>query len=426
MARDIDSVVKVRVVATSIAAGGIGKAGLTEAGALDNLLNTFRRSFRDFLSLEVLDPHGEVIAMAGELPLSQARRFSGIGGAERPLDTASSQSQVFHDDPAANNFYITVRLEAKDGTVWYSRTRFSRESIKKILSSGGDRWTAGLAKISDKEANSGGCAGAAAGSFGTWWDGRDTAAVPLQTAGWIVNLAKPSRVLFSKGPVILVAVILLLAVVVCLYRRITSDGHVHLSEMAAVPNPACHARESEDKRSTEYQRSFALQASDCDDSSRPEGQDYPDYDIWTPRNVPIGMVDSAESESLECEVPATGPASSLREDEKESSKWSEAAEESPVAEQGEAEVGLGESPAVSDEGDLPETIEVTWFEPIDSSSAAGAENETDPSQALPEAETRRYAIPESLEVSWSEPSGDAADDLRDERKKDYPTRYHSA
>ncbi|MFH1115261.1 MAG: hypothetical protein V1792_15230, partial [Pseudomonadota bacterium] len=193
LARDIDAVVNLRAAAIRIAAGEIGTAGLHEAGALNNLLDSFRRSFADFLSLEILDPHGEAIAMAGELPLSQARRFSGDGGAERPPISALNKSQAFQDDPAADNFHITVRLEAKDGTEWYSRARFSRESIKKILSAGGGRWTAGLEKISDEEANTGKYAGAPSGTFSSVWPGRDAAVVPLHAAGWIVKLEKPSK-----------------------------------------------------------------------------------------------------------------------------------------------------------------------------------------------------------------------------------------
>ncbi|MFH1114652.1 MAG: hypothetical protein V1792_12110, partial [Pseudomonadota bacterium] len=151
----------------------------------------------------------------------------------------------------------------------------------------------------------------------------------------------------------------------------------------------------------------------------------PDYDVWTPRNVPMGIAHPVESEVSGSGVQLTGPETGLRDGREENPVYSETAGESPAAEATD-EPGTGESPAVSDEADLPETIELTWFEPMDSLLTAAEEKRTDSSQALPAAETRRYAIPENLEVSWSEPANGKTGDRRDGPRKIHPARYHGA
>ena len=153
LARDIDSVVQVRIAAVKIAAAGIEIDDLSAAGALDNLLTSFRSAFSDFLSLEVLDEHGEVLAMVGELPLSQARRFSGTKQSAVTGNAKLGDSGVFLDDPKANCFFITAQHESQDGTQWFSRTRYGRDPIEKILKQEGNQWTAQLQRVpgSDRE-----------------------------------------------------------------------------------------------------------------------------------------------------------------------------------------------------------------------------------------------------------------------------------
>jgi len=422
LARDIDSVVNVRVAAIRIAMGEIGHDELSEAGELDTLLSSFRRTFRDFLSLEVLDKRGEVMAMAGELPLSQARRFSRTDESTKSGKTALSRSEEFQDNPKAKDFIITVKHTAKDGAVWYSRTRFSRDSIERILSSGHGQWQSRLVKDSGEEANAGTRGTITARSFGDWWGGLDTAEASLQTPGWIVKLDRPSkRVLLSKGPIIFVALFLLVAVLACLYRRHTSDRRAPLPGQVAVTRPEYNSREETVVRASEHRRSFCVKASGWDDSRETDREDCGDHDVWTPRNVPIGIVESLEPDAqLATPVPTAG------ECDEEHPESLETAEQSPLEEQKLNEPDPGALSTVSDVGDFPETIELTWFEPADLIADSGEPRETDSSPAVPEAETRMVAIPDSLEVSWSEPKGDKSEDLLDERARNQPPRYYNA
>jgi hypothetical protein len=138
------------------------------------------------------------------------------------------------------------------------------------------------------------------------------------------------------------------------------------------------------------------------------------------------MVESPQPDALEPEVQLAGPAPTIAESDEEDPNGLEMAGQSPLEEQTQTESDPGASSTVSDAGDFPETIELTWFEPADLITDSGEPRETDSSPAVPEAETRMVAIPDSLEVSWSEPKSDRADDRHDERARNHPTRYHNA
>ncbi len=420
LARDIDSVVKVREAAVRIAVGGIGHEGLSEAGELDSLLRSFRSTFRDFLSLEVLDKRGEVMAMAGELPLSQARRFSGT---HKPMEagTALSPGGMFEDGPKTKDFFITVKHESKDGTVWYSRTRYSRDSIERILSSGRNQWQASLTKASGGEDATTGR------SVGNWWEGLDTAEVSLETPGWTVKLEKPSkRVLLSKGPIIFVALVLLISVLACLYRRFTPFQRGGVPGHLAVAHPNSDSPDLSSGPIIERQDSFIVEASGKDDSSEVDREDGQDHDVWTPRNVPMGIVESLEPDSPGIDERLAGLAPTVDLCNEEDPREIEMAQESASEGQNPNESDSGASPTASHAGDIPETIDLTWFEPAGPITDSGDACKTGPSPTVPEAKTRMVAIPESLEVSWSEPKSDKSDDPHDEQRRNRPTTYYTA
>ena len=366
LARDIDSIIEVRSSAVKIAARGIDIDEISEAGALDNLLTSFRQAFSDFLSLEVLDEDGQVVAMVGELPLSQARRFSGRSIKSKQRADALSTDDRFIDDPKAGCFFVTARHKGADGTPWYSRTRFSRDPIQALLNSEGNGWSASLRKIPPAGAKGDTGSPALFDTLGRWWGSLDTADASLTASGWGVELHKPSKwTMLSRLPVIVVALILLGSIIACICRKYTSrrvkgkalsmttrssqqrspDAVIASANMRVVPR--CNVRPGE--------------TDPCETVVDREAE----YDTWTPRNIPIGLqpaVDSIESEPCETAYQSSGSSHPEGTDEfatRRTVGGDVHGERPPKA----VEESFEAAPPERHTAEFPDMLDVDWFEP---------------------------------------------------------------
>jgi hypothetical protein len=196
LATDIDAAVRMRSSIISMAAGNSELDGFLETGGLDNLLSALRKHFPDFLSVEATNDRGQIQAMGGELSLPQAGLFS----KDPPEKTSTLNSGIqhnrgaFHDDPESNSFFITCKHVGADGGKWFTRSRFSRESVAPILKSISARSVnlvpiSGVSKdipegpisLSRQELS-------VVRTFGSWWRGSIGAEALLTMPGWLIRI----------------------------------------------------------------------------------------------------------------------------------------------------------------------------------------------------------------------------------------------
>jgi hypothetical protein len=188
------------------------------SSGLENLVNSIRSQFPDFLSLEVLNVNGEVLAMVGELPLSQAYLAPKDAGENLfRIDPRASNTGVFKDEPGSGCFYLTSRHKDSDGTYWYTRTRFTRRAIEGLLTEFHDRAT--LMSIAGGKPDLEQVHGYPARIYGNWWSGPQSAEVTLETPGWLVKVASAANgSLLRLTSIIFPLVILVLAALAWLFR----------------------------------------------------------------------------------------------------------------------------------------------------------------------------------------------------------------
>ena len=217
LATDIDAAVRMRSSIISMAAGNSESDGFLETGGLDNLLSALRKHFSDFLSVEVMNDRGQIQAMGGELPLPQAGLIS-----KNPSEKTSTLNLgiqhnrgAFHDDPENNCFFITCKHVGAEGGKWFTRSRFSRESVAPILKSVSTRSAtlvpvAGVSKdISEGPISLSRPELSVVRTFGSWWRGPIGAEALLTMPGWLMRIENSQTPLILWRPPIVASLLLL-------------------------------------------------------------------------------------------------------------------------------------------------------------------------------------------------------------------------
>ncbi len=221
LAERIDSAVKLRAELVRAASADLKVANLNAPGALDSVRRTLRQAFPDFLSMEIVNEDGDLLAMVGDIALSEGKR------SVIPVrsDHGDSDSQAprfsFRDDPGGRSFFIEERHRAPGGNPWFTRARFSRDTIERILSSSKSPLHATLVKapvavaaITGVDRDTANMRTDLLGSL-TWIE------APLSVPGWWVRMesvARPSAA--SRLSLKTVALIfLVLTVALLIFRR---------------------------------------------------------------------------------------------------------------------------------------------------------------------------------------------------------------
>jgi hypothetical protein len=186
---------------------------------------------------------GEVVAMIGDLPLSQAG-IPGQARANRFVRVSSdikSNEGLFVDDPATGSFSVTCRHLGTEKNQWYSRSRFSRDSIDQLLSSFPNR-KASLVQVTGgpKVARSNNDWNVAA-TFGGWWQGAGKAEALLASPGWIVRVENTSGGSVLRSLPVLVPSILLCVIAIAFVSRMfsSSSSEAQPQEDTISPQPCC-------------------------------------------------------------------------------------------------------------------------------------------------------------------------------------------
>jgi hypothetical protein len=234
VARQIDATVKLRSEVISMAAGRVAADSLLSNGRLDKFLATVREHLPDFRSLEIINDRGEIVAMIGDLPLSQAgipmkapaNRFVRVSSDMKPGEG------LFVDDPVEGYFTVTCRHLGPNKTEWFSRSRFSRDSIEQLLSSFPDqkvelvRITGGPKVTGSKHDWN------VAASSGSYCQGADQAEALLASPGWIVRVKNTTGGSVFRDLTVLVPSILLCVMAIALVFRIF---HNYTNELQPQP-----------------------------------------------------------------------------------------------------------------------------------------------------------------------------------------------
>ena len=217
-ARELDAIVKARSAAIRMAINSLElRQGLNSA-ALERLMTGFSRTFPDFLSLEIANNQGEVLAMIGDVPLAEAARPT---GPEIPGGRSIALADAFGDDPAQDSFFVAQEERAPGGERWLTRARFSRASIDKALTSAPNGQVARLIRTSQEPRSTLWGLTQAVSGIRALWAGPVVAEVRLATPGWMVRLERRTGVsLFSYLIAMVVGSIALVASGLYLIPRI--------------------------------------------------------------------------------------------------------------------------------------------------------------------------------------------------------------
>lgn len=190
LADEIDALVRLKTAVITTAAGIVEVDALVENGPLESFLRTLRERLPHFRSLEIINDRGEIVAMIGELPLSEAVSAGPVRASRfvRVGSDINYNEGLFFDDPANGSFSITCRHIAPQKGQWFSKSRFSRESVERILSSVPNRQAAlipvaGVSKTTRKNKEL-----EFATTSGSWWSGPSKAEALLTSPGWMVRL----------------------------------------------------------------------------------------------------------------------------------------------------------------------------------------------------------------------------------------------
>jgi hypothetical protein len=360
LATDIDAAVRMRSSIISMVAGNSELDGFLETGGLDNLLSALRMHFPDFLSVEATNDRGQIQAMGGELPLPQGGLFSKDPSEKTSTLNLGIQHNrgAFHDDPENNCFFITCKHVGAEGGKWFTRSRFSRESVAPILKANSTRGVnlvpvSGVSKdilegpisLSRPELS-------VVRTFGSWWSGPIGAEALLTMPGWLIRIENSQTPLLLWRLPIAASLLLLLLTFAAGFIIRQAPVHVSCGQVAAEEHAGNQIPAQDEKPATQFEPSKESDSLSEHTSERfsPLEKDHALLQQEPEFEKPTTMREcgSNHRDDLPCLtklVPIPGG-------------------NSPI----EVTGCLGQEPRAGNSGErgpLPETLEVCWFEPCD-------------------------------------------------------------
>lgn len=193
LARQIDSAIKVRSTLISSAVNDQHLEKILGSSRLEALVKHIENHFPDFISLEVMNHRGEILAIVGEVALSKGTLVPlDIKDAFFQLDSRAGNAGLFRDDPANSSFFITCRHRNSDGTIWYSRSRFGRSTLEEILNHEQDKGSASLVSFSGVGSDVQQLAENRHRVYSSWWSGLQAVEVSLENPGWLLKVVPSS------------------------------------------------------------------------------------------------------------------------------------------------------------------------------------------------------------------------------------------
>lgn len=219
LAERIDSEIKMRTEVVRAATSGMKVANLNASGSLDRAGRILRKAFPDFLSLEIVNEEGDLLAMVGDIALPGNARTS-PADSEGSVEQKSTPASTFRDDPKERSFIVESRLESAGGTPWATRARFSRDTIERLLNASRIPLPATLVEVPVNGTVIAGIDGNNANMGTNWLGGLTWIEAPLSAPGWWIRMESvPRQSAASRLPLKTVALFLLvLTLAVLLFR----------------------------------------------------------------------------------------------------------------------------------------------------------------------------------------------------------------
>jgi hypothetical protein len=344
LATDIDAAVRTRSSIISMAAGDSELDGFLATGGLDQLLSALRNHFPDFLSVEATNDRGQIQAMGGELPLSQTSLFPKDPSEKTTTLNLGIQHNrgAFHDDPENNCFFITCKHAGAEGGKWFTRSRFSRESVASILKSISTRNVilvpvSGVSKdIPEGQISLSRQELSVVRTFGSWWNGPVGAEALLTMPGWLIRIENTRTPPILLRPPIAAPLLLLLFTCVAGFILKRTPLRGSWDRDTTEENAGDQFMAQDDKAALQFEsskRSDSLSEHSSESvSALKKDHVHVQQEPESKKPVPMQGFESAERENSPC-LPELLTI--------------------PVAE-------------ISGDSDfLPETLEVSWFEPCE-------------------------------------------------------------
>jgi hypothetical protein len=247
-------------------------------------MSALRQRCADFLSLEVLDEQGQILAMLGDVPLSEAGRRGTLEDVTDLKSSGSVLGEWFSDDPAGACFYVTTKQTTPAGALWFSRARFSRKQLDLTLASANELGTAHLRRMSTKGSTA--SADSASANQGSLNPG-ETSTAPagnqsgivearLTYPGWAVIVEQSSlsvvgwaKWVMAVGAAVLMAVVALLAgPMLRLIRDARSTGR--LAQGVSQVGALAKGDGTTSERSSAYAEGSSLRSGEYDSQSCPQ------------------------------------------------------------------------------------------------------------------------------------------------------------
>lgn len=126
----LDSVIRERCLVVDAIAGNLEMETFLRQGAMPNLVKRIKSMFPDFVSVQILDQQGTIVAMAGDVAFADGGLPSTVK-IDWPPDAAGLPAGWrFSDDPSENRWHLACKHSGSRFGVWFVRATFSREPLQ--------------------------------------------------------------------------------------------------------------------------------------------------------------------------------------------------------------------------------------------------------------------------------------------------------
>ncbi len=362
LATDLDSVVRIRSSLISFTAGNAELDSFLQSGGLDKMLDALRQQFPDFLSFEATDERGQVKAMGGELPLTQPGLFSKSPSGRITTVNLSARPNgpIFHDDPESKCFYITCKHVGSGGGIWFTRTRFSRESVVAVLKSTPIKRVtlipvAGASKdVPEGPMSLSTPQSCVVRAIGSWWRGPVGAEALLTMPGWLLRVENVgTRPILWRAPIAVPLCLLVCAMIAAIFLKSTSLDKSQGPDEAidAVADDHSVIRYASPYTEPESCQKSPSLAESMTEKASMVGENLSTLESEADHGIPIVCVESLESEcgadlpsvTKLVPIPANKPSIEITDFHGQESCSDYGEESEPI----------------------PDTLEVCWFEPCE-------------------------------------------------------------
>ncbi len=264
----IDATIGERANCLAVAVGEDELGDFLEEGRLQEIVRSIQTRFADFISLELIDGSGTILAMAGEMGISPE------GGLENEtvkqlagrFPRAVKRAWTVHDDPAGEYFSVTWVRREGGAEPFFVRARFSRKPIRDLLEAVSKEieGVAGFVQVADAGAGNWYDAAESGSGFpsgigpttsspvavsGKWFSAPIRTEMRLSVPGWAVTLeGNPKGILSTwqiawTGALSLLALLLVTSTILRPFWRLSPEAPHEGYRTAASSKPADSAQE---------------------------------------------------------------------------------------------------------------------------------------------------------------------------------------